>query len=90
LQEPQNEPEPAAEPNLRRIQRSISSTISSDYEVYTSVDIESDEIYMSEDIDSEGDPTTYEEAMRSENSSKWVSAMEDELEYMRMNKVKVA
>ena len=34
---------------------------------------------MSEDIDAEGDPTTYEEAMRSENSSKWVSAMEDEL-----------
>ena len=42
---------------------------------------------MCEDIDAEGDPTTYEEAMRSENSSKWVSAMEDELESMRMNKV---
>jgi hypothetical protein len=42
---------------------------------------------MSKDIDTEGDPTTYEEAMRSKNSSKLFSAMEDELESMRMNKV---
>ena len=41
---------------------------------------------MSEDIDAD-DPTTYKEAMRSENSSKWLSAVEDELVYMRMNKV---
>jgi hypothetical protein len=53
--------------------------IPSDYEVYTSVETESDEIYTSEDIDAEGDPTTYEEFMRSENSSKWVLAMEDKL-----------
>jgi hypothetical protein len=42
---------------------------------------------MSEDIDTEGDPTTYEAAMRSANSSKWLSTMEDELESMRMNEV---
>jgi hypothetical protein len=53
--------------------------VPSDYEVYTSVETESDEIYTSEDIDAEGDPTTYEEFMRSENSSKWVLAMEDKL-----------
>jgi hypothetical protein len=85
LQEPEIEPEP--EPSLRRSQRTRRSAIPDDYEVYTTEDTKSDEIYMSEDIDAEGDPTTYEEAMRSENSSKWVSAMEDELESMRMNKV---
>jgi hypothetical protein len=42
---------------------------------------------MSEDIDIEGDPTTYEAAMRSANSSKWLSTMKDELESMRKNKV---
>ena len=41
--------------------------IPDDYGVYTSVDIESDEIYMCEDIDAEGDPTIYEIAMRSAN-----------------------
>jgi hypothetical protein len=61
--------------------------IPSDYEVYASIDTKSDEIYVSENIDEEGDPTAYEEAMRSPNSSKWVSTMEDELESMRMNKV---
>jgi hypothetical protein len=85
LQEHQNEPE--SETSLRRSQRSRQSAILNNYEFYTSVDIESDEIYMSEDIDAEGDPTTYEDAMRSENSSKWFSAMEGELESMRMNKV---
>jgi hypothetical protein len=61
--------------------------IPDDYEVYPSVDTESDEIFMSEDIDVEGDPTTYKEAMRSANSSKWFLAMENELESLRMNKV---
>jgi hypothetical protein len=85
LQEPHNEPK--LEPSLRRSQRSRRPAISNGYEVYISVDRESDEIYMSEEIDAEGDPTTYEESMRSENSSKWVLAMEDELESMRLNKV---
>jgi hypothetical protein len=61
--------------------------IPDDYEVYESVETECDEIYMSEDIDVEGDPTTYEEAMISENSTKWFLDMEDELESMRINKV---
>jgi hypothetical protein len=47
--------------------------IPDDYEVYEIKDTRSDEIYMSEDIDTEGDPTTYEAAMRSTNSSKWLS-----------------
>jgi hypothetical protein len=34
--------------------------IPSAYEVYTSADIETDEIYVSGDIYAEGDPTTYE------------------------------
>jgi hypothetical protein len=61
--------------------------IPDDYEVYAVENTECDEIYMSGDIDTEGDPTTYEAAMRSANSSKWLTTMEDELESMRMNKV---
>ena len=41
--------------------------IPDDYGVYTSVDIESDEIYMCEDIEAESDPITYETATRSAN-----------------------
>jgi hypothetical protein len=81
------ESEPEPEPSLRRSQRLRKSAIPDDYEVYAAENIECDEIHMSEDIDTEGDPTTYEAAMRSANSSKWLSAMEDELESMRMNKV---
>jgi hypothetical protein len=33
----------------------------------------------------EGDPTSYEEAMRSPHSSKWVEAMEDEMKSMSSN-----
>jgi hypothetical protein len=85
LLESQNEPE--LETSLRRSQRSRRSMIPNDYGVYTGVDIESDEIYMSGDIDVEDDPTTYEIAMTSANSSKWLPTMEDELESMRMNNV---
>jgi hypothetical protein len=35
----------------------------------------------------EGDPSSFEEAMRSEHSSKWLKAMEDEIESMSTNKV---
>jgi hypothetical protein len=87
LQEPQVESGPEPDPSLRRSQRLRKSTIPDDYEVYAAENIEWDEIYMSEDIDTEGDPTTYEAAMRSANSSKWLSVMEDELESMKMNKV---
>ena len=35
----------------------------------------------------EGDPTSYEEAMRSPHSAKWVKAMEDEMKSMSSNNV---
>ena len=35
----------------------------------------------------EGDPTSFEEAMRSAYSSKWVEAMEDEIKSMKTNGV---
>ncbi|WVZ83258.1 hypothetical protein U9M48_030424 [Paspalum notatum var. saurae] len=50
--------EPAQEP-LRRSQRNRRPAISADYEVY-----------VSEDADTEGDPTSFEEAMRDPHSSK--------------------
>jgi hypothetical protein len=53
-----------------------SFTISDDYE-----------IYVSEEIQMEGDPTSFEEAMRSAYSSKWLDAMEDEMRSMNVNKV---
>jgi hypothetical protein len=68
LQKPQLEPEP--KPSLRRSQRHRKSAIPDDYKVYTTEDTGSGEIYMSEKIDTEDDPTTYEAAMRSANSSK--------------------
>ena len=35
----------------------------------------------------EDDPTSFEEAMRSDHSSKWLEAMEDEMKTMNANKV---
>ena len=35
----------------------------------------------------EDDPTSFEEAMRSDHSSKWLKAMEDEMKSMNVNKV---
>jgi hypothetical protein len=35
----------------------------------------------------EGDPTSFEEAMRSAYSSKWFHVMEDEMRSMSVNKV---
>ena len=35
----------------------------------------------------EGDPTSFEEAMRSAHSSKWLEAMEDEMKSMSSNDV---
>lgn len=45
------------------------------------------EIYMSENIDTKGDRTSFEEAMSSANSSKWPNTMEDEIKPMSTNKV---
>jgi hypothetical protein len=45
------------------------------------------EVYVSEDVQMEGDPTIFEEATRSAHSSKWLEAMEDEMRSMSSNKV---
>ena len=60
----------------QRPQRTRRSAISDDYEVYNS-----------EEIQIEGNPTSFEEAMKSANSSKWFAAMEDEIKSMSTNKV---
>jgi hypothetical protein len=60
----------------RRSQRARRSAISDDYEVY-----------VSEEIQMEGDPTSFKEAMRNAYSSKWLDAMEDEMRSMSINKV---
>jgi hypothetical protein len=44
-------------------------------------------VYNTEEFQKEGDPTSFEEAMRSDNSSKWLEAMEDEIKSMSTNKV---
>ena len=60
----------------RRSQRVRRSTIPDDYEVY-----ECEEFQM------EGNPTSFEEAMRSAHSSKWLEAMEDGMKSMKTNGV---
>jgi hypothetical protein len=60
----------------RRSQRVRRSAISNDYDVY-----------VSEEIQMEDDPTSFEEAMRSAHSSKWLDAMEDEMRSMSTNRV---
>jgi hypothetical protein len=71
--EAQNELENEA---LRRSKRVKKSAISTDYEVYNI-----------ETVHMEGDPTSYEEAIRSPHSSKWLEAMEDEMKSMSSNDV---
>jgi hypothetical protein len=66
-----NEPPP-----VRRSQRERKSAISKDYIVY-----------ISEDVGKIDDPASYKEAMMSENSKKWLEAMEDELGSMSSNGV---
>jgi hypothetical protein len=60
----------------RRSQRARRSAISDDYD-----------IYVREKIQMEGDPTSFEEAMRSVHSFKWLEAMEDEMRFMSTNRV---
>jgi hypothetical protein len=60
----------------RRSQRVKKSAIPDDYKVYN---IEIDHM--------EGDPASYEEAMRSAHSSKWLEALEDETKSMSSNDV---
>jgi hypothetical protein len=60
----------------RRSQRVRKSAIPADYEVYNT-----------EEFQMEDDPTSFEEAMKSDHSSKWLEAMEDEMRSMNANKV---
>jgi hypothetical protein len=76
-EQPQPENEPATE-GPRRSQRQRKPAISSDdYELYN----------ITEEFQMEGDPTSFEQAMRSEHSSKWLEAMEDEMRSMSANDV---
>jgi hypothetical protein len=75
----QQQPQAKDVPNVeapRRSQRVRRSAIPDDYEVYNT-----EEFHM------EGDPTSYEEAMRSVHSSKWLEAMKDEIKSMSSNGV---
>ena len=45
------------------------------------------EVYVSKEIQIEGDPTSFEEAMRSFYSFKWLEAMEVEMNSMNTNDV---
>ena len=45
------------------------------------------EVYVSKEIQMEGDPTSFEEAMRSVYSFKWQEAMEAEMNSMNTNDV---
>jgi hypothetical protein len=74
-QHPQTEDVPNVEAP-RRSQRIRTSTIPNDYEMYNT-----------EEFQMEGDPTLFEEVMRSDNSSKWLKAVEDEIKSMSTNKV---
>ena len=60
----------------RRSQRVRKSSISSDYEVHNS---EKNQI--------EGDPTSFEEAMRSAHLSEWLEATKDKMRSMSTNDV---
>jgi hypothetical protein len=68
-----NEPENEV---LRKSKRVKKSAISTDYKIYNT-----------ETVHMEGDPTSYEEAMGSPKSSKWLEAMEDKMRSMSSNDV---
>jgi hypothetical protein len=76
-EEEQQQPNVEQVPEAPRMtQRTRRSAISNDYEVY-----ETEEFQMGDD------PTSFEEAMKSDHSSKWFKAMEDEIKSMSTNKV---
>ena len=82
LQQPLIQDAPSDE-GLRRSQRVRKSAIPDDYEVYEC----DDEAYAAEEYQMEGDPTSFEEAMRSAHSSEWLKAMEEEMRSMSNNQV---
>jgi hypothetical protein len=45
------------------------------------------EVYVSKEIQMEGDPTSFKDVMISAHSSNWLEAMEDEMRSMSANKV---
>ena len=75
----QNDDVPPPLPPVRRSQRDRKKAISEDYVTYMSEDVN--------DIGKVEDPTSYKEAIKSMNSSKWQVAMEDELKSMSSNDV---
>ncbi|KAK1643583.1 hypothetical protein QYE76_061388 [Lolium multiflorum] len=78
-EDPHNNDAPPPPSPVRRSHRERRKAISDDYI-----------IYMSEDVDDIGkveDPTSYKEAIKSLNSSRWQIAMEDELKSMGSNDV---
>ncbi|KAK1630999.1 hypothetical protein QYE76_005314 [Lolium multiflorum] len=78
-EDPHNNNAPPPPSPVRRSHRERRKAISDDYITY-----------MSEDVDDIGkveDPTSYKEAIKSLNSSKWQIAMEDELKSMSSNNV---
>ena len=75
LEQPHTKNVPEGE-TLRRSQRTRKPAIPNEFE-----------IYVSEEVQMEGDPTTFEEAIKGAHSSKWLEAMEDEMRSMSSNKV---
>ena len=78
-EDPQNNDAPPPPPPVRRSQRDRKKAISEDYVTYMREDVY--------DIGKVEDPTSYKEAIKSINSSKWQVAMEDELSSMSSNNV---
>ena len=75
----QQQPQIGDVPNVkapRRSQKVRKSAIPADYEVYNT-----------EEFQKKDDPTSFKEVMRSDRSSKWLEAMEDEIKSMNANKV---
>ncbi|RVW41386.1 Retrovirus-related Pol polyprotein from transposon TNT 1-94 [Vitis vinifera] len=75
----ENENVPTTEVSLRRSQREKRPAISNDYEVYLNE--------CDYDVGLESDPTSYDQAINSENSTLWLYAMEEELKSMKDNEV---
>ena len=71
--------QPVAIELVRRLQRAKRSAIPDYYETYLSEDVY--------DIGNISDPATFRQAVSSENFTKWIEAMEDELRSMSTNKV---
>jgi hypothetical protein len=45
------------------------------------------EVYVSEEIQMEGDPASFKEVMRSIHSSKWLETIEDKMRSMSPNRI---